>query len=123
MCDLCSKYYTCDKLCDLILKELNKDLNSFDSVFNNSREFILTNEDLDLILYSNSLTNNEYSRLSNLIIAILTPRQKEILKQFSKGKNQMELANIFNVSQASISQSIKAIKKEIYSQMKLVIEI
>ena len=123
MCDLCSKYYTCDKLCDLILKELNKDLNSFDSVFNNSREFILTNEDLDLILYSNSLTNNEYSRLSNLIIAILTPRQKEILKQFSKGKNQVELANIFNVSQASISQSIKAIKKEIYSQMKLVIEI
>ena len=107
----------------MILKELNKDLNSFDSVFNNSREFILTNEDLDLILYSNSLTNNEYSRLSNLIIAILTPRQKEILKQFSKGKNQMELANIFNVSQASISQSIKAIKKEIYSQMKLVIEI
>ena len=123
MCDLCSKYYTCDKLCDLILKELNKDLNSFDSVFNNSGEFILTNEDLDLILYSNSLTNNEYSRLSNLIIAILTPRQKEILKQFSKGKNQVELANIFNVSQASISQSIKAIKKEIYSQMKLVIEI
>ena len=123
MCDLCSKYYTCDKLCDLILKELNKDLNSLDSVFNNSREFILTNEDLDLILYSNSLTNNEYSRLSNLIIAILTPRQKEILKQFSKGKNQVELANIFNVSQASISQSIKAIKKEIYSQMKLVIEI
>ena len=88
-----------------------------------SREVLLTNDDLDNIIYANSLTNNEYSRLSNLVIAILTPKQKELLKLFSEGKTQSELAEIFNVTQSSISQNIKAIKKEIFSQFKMVIEI
>ncbi|WP_028329487.1 sigma factor-like helix-turn-helix DNA-binding protein [Brachyspira alvinipulli] len=126
MCDLCPKYETCNKLCDKVLNEINKSIakkgkQNIDSI--DSREVVLTNDDLDNIIYANSLTNNEYSRLSNLVIAILTPKQKELLKLFSEGKTQSELAKIFNVSQSAISQSIKTIKKEICSQFKIVIEV
>ncbi|MEI0602810.1 sigma factor-like helix-turn-helix DNA-binding protein [Brachyspira alvinipulli] len=126
MCNLCPKYETCNKLCDKVLNEINKSIgkkrkHNIDNT--DSREVLLTNDDLDNIIYANSLTNNEYSRLSNLVIAILTPKQKELLKLFSEGKTQSELAEIFNVTQSSISQNIKAIKKEIFSQFKMVIEI
>lgn len=125
MCDLCPKYETCNKLCDRVLNEINKSIgkkkHNIDSI--DSREVILSNDDLENIIYANSLTNNEYSRLSNLVIAILTPKQKELLKLFSEGKTQSELAEIFNVSQSAISQSIKSIKKEIYTQFKMVIEV
>ena len=125
MCNLCPKYETCNKLCDRVLNELNKSLgkrkHNIDTI--DSREVLLSNDDLDNIIYYSSLTNNEYSRLSNLVIAILTPKQKELLKLFSEGKTQSELAEIFNVTQSSISQNIKAIKKEIFSQFKMVIEI
>ena len=124
MCNLCPKYETCNKLCDKVLNEINKSIgkkrkHNIDNT--DSREVLLTNDDLDNIIYANSLTNNEYSRLSNLVIAILTPKQKELLKLFSEGKTQSELAEIFNVTQSSISQNIKAIKKEIFSQFKMVI--
>lgn len=125
MCNLCPKYETCNKLCDMVLNELNKSVgkrkHNIDTI--DSREVLLSNDDLDNIIYYSSLTNNEYSRLSNLVIAILTPKQKELLKLFSEGKTQSELAEIFNVSQSSISQSIKAIKKEICCQFKMVIEL
>lgn len=126
MCNLCPKYETCNKLCDKVLNEINKSIgkkrkHNIDNT--DSREVLLTNDDLDNIIYANSLTNNEYSRLSNLVIAILTPKQKELLKLFSEGKTQSELAEIFNVTQSSISQNIKAIKKEIFTQFKMVIEI
>lgn len=125
MCNSCPKYETCNKLCDRILKELNKSVGKRKHNIDNidSREVLLTNDDLEHIIYFNSLSDNEYSRLSSFIIAILSPKQKKILKLFSEGKTQMELAEIFNVSQASISQSIRAIKKEIYSQFKMIIEI
>ena len=126
MCNLCPKYETCNKLCDKVLNEINKSIgkkrkHNIDNT--DSREVLLTNDDLDNIIYANSLTNNEYSRLSNLVIAILTPKQKELLKLLKEGKTQSELAEIFNVTQSSISQNIKAIKKEIFSQFKMVIEI
>ena len=83
MCNLCPKYETCNKLCDKVLNEINKSIgkkrkHNIDNT--DSREVLLTNDDLDNIIYANSLTNNEYSRLSNLVIAILTPKQKELLK-------------------------------------------
>ena len=79
MCNLCSKYDTCKKLCNEVLKEVNKSLGTrkINSDRTDSRESILTNDDLDNILYTNALTDSEYSRVSNLIIAILTPKQKK----------------------------------------------
>lgn len=125
MCDLCPKYETCNKLCDRVLKEINKSIgkrkHNIDSI--DSREVLLTNDDLEHVIYHSSLTDNEYSRLSSLIIAILSPKQKELLKLFSEGKTQSELAEIFNVSQSSISQNIKVIKKEICNQFKMIIEV
>ena len=123
MCNLCPKYYTCKKLCKDVLKEINKSLGTRKSNTDriDSRETILTNEDLDNILYSNSLTESEYSRVSNLIIAILTPKQKKIMKLFSEGKSQEELAKIFNVTQSAVSQYLSAIKREISKQFSIVI--
>ncbi|MEI0608102.1 sigma factor-like helix-turn-helix DNA-binding protein, partial [Brachyspira pulli] len=115
MCNLCPKYDTCTKLCNNVLKEINKSLGTrkINSDRGDSRESILTNDDLDNILYSNALTDTEYSRVSNLIIAILTPKQKRIMKLFSEGKTQEELASMLNVTQSAVSQYLTAIKKEI----------
>lgn len=123
MCNLCPKYDTCKKLCNDVLKEINKSMGTrrihFDRA--DSRESILTNDDLDNILYSNALTESEYSRVSSLIIAILTPKQKRIMKLFSEGKTQEELASILNVSQSAVSQYLSVIKKEISKQFNIVI--
>ncbi|MEI0489632.1 helix-turn-helix transcriptional regulator [Brachyspira pulli] len=123
MCNLCSKYDTCTKLCNNVLKEINKSLGTrkINSDRGDSRESILTNDDLDNILYSNALTDTEYSRVSNLIIAILTPKQKRIMKLFSEGKTQEELASMLNVTQSAVSQYLTAIKKEISKQFYIVI--
>ena len=123
MCNLCPKYYTCKKLCNDVLKEINKSLGTRKSNSDraDSRETVLTNEDLDNILYSNSLTDSEYSRVSNLIIAILTPKQKRIMKLFAEGKSQEELAKILNVTQSAVSQYLSAIKREISKQFNIVI--
>ncbi len=123
MCNLCPKYYTCKKLCNDVLKEINKSLGTRKSNSDraDSRETVLTNEDLDNILYSNSLTDSEYSRVSNLIIAILTPKQKRIMKLFAQGKSQEELAKILNVTQSAVSQYLSAIKREISKQFSIVI--
>ena len=123
MCNLCPKYDTCTKLCDNVLKEINKSLGTrkINSDRGDSRESILTNDDLDNILYSNALTDTEYSRVSNLIIAILTPKQKRIMKLFSEGKTQEELASMLNVTQSAVSQYLTAIKKEISKQFNIVI--
>lgn len=123
MCNLCPKYYTCKKLCNDVLKEINKSLGTRKSNSDraDSRETVLTNEDLDNILYSNSLTDSEYSRVSNLIIAILTPKQKRIMKLFAEGKSQEELAKILNVTQSAVSQYLSAIKREISKQFSIVI--
>ncbi|WP_300369227.1 sigma factor-like helix-turn-helix DNA-binding protein [Brachyspira sp.] len=123
MCNLCPKYDTCKKLCNDVLKEINKSLGTrkinFERV--DSRESILTNDDLDNILYYNALTESEYSRVSNLIIAILTPKQKMIMKLFSEGKTQEELASILNVTQSAVSQYLSVIKREISKQFNIVI--
>ena len=123
MCNLCPKYDTCKKLCNDVLKEINKSLGTrkinFDKA--DSRESILSNDDLDNILYSNALTESEYSRVSNLIIAILTPKQKMIMKLFSEGKTQEELASILNVTQSAVSQHLSVIKREISKQFNIVI--
>ena len=123
MCNLCHKYDTCTKLCNNVLKEINKSLGTrkINSDRGDSRESILTNDDLDNILYSNALTDTEYSRVSNLIIAILTPKQKRIMKLFSEGKTQEELASMLNVTQSAVSQYLTAIKKEISKQFNIVI--
>ena len=123
MCNLCPKYDTCTKLCNNVLKEINKSLGTrkINSDRGDSRESILTNDDLDNILYSNALTDTEYSRVSNLIIAILTPKQKRIMKLFSEGKTQEELASILNVTQSAVSQYLTVIKKEISKQFNIVI--
>ena len=123
MCNLCPKYDTCTKLCNNVLKEINKSLGTrkINSDKVDSRESILTNDDLDNILYSNALTDTEYSRVSNLIIAILTPKQKRIMKLFSEGKTQEELASMLNVTQSAVSQYLTAIKKEISKQFNIVI--
>ncbi|MEI0539186.1 helix-turn-helix transcriptional regulator [Brachyspira pulli] len=123
MCNLCPKYDTCTKLCNNVLKEINKSLGTrkINSDRGDSRESILTNDDLDNILYSNALTDTEYSRVSNLIIAILTPKQKRIMKLFSEGKTQEELASMLNVTQSAVSQYLTAIKKEISKQFYIVI--
>lgn len=123
MCNLCPKYDTCTKLCNNVLKEINKSLGTrkINSDRVDSRESILTNDDLDNILYSNALTDTEYSRVSNLIIAILTPKQKRIMKLFSEGKTQEELASMLNVTQSAVSQYLTAIKKEISKQFNIVI--
>ena len=123
MCNLCPKYDTCTKLCNNVLKEINKSLGTrkINSDRGDSRESILTNDDLDNILYSNALTDTEYSRVSNLIIAILTPKQKRIMKLFSEGKTQEELASMLNVTQSAVSQYLTAIKREISKQFNIVI--
>ena len=123
MCNLCPKYDTCTKLCNRVLKEINKSLGTRKINLDraDSRESILTNDDLDNILYSNALTDTEYSRVSNLIIAILTPKQKRIMKLFSEGKTQEELASMLNVTQSAVSQYLTAIKKEISKQFNIVI--
>ena len=123
MCNLCSKYDTCKKLCND--KEINKSLGTrkINSDRTDSRESILTNDDLDNILYTNALTDSEYSRVSNLIIAILTPKQKRIMKLFAEGKSQEELAKKLNVTQSAVSQYLSVIKKEISKQFNMVINI
>ncbi|WP_295298536.1 ArsR family transcriptional regulator [uncultured Brachyspira sp.] len=121
MCNLCPKYNTCVKLCDEMLKKIRYGKREFKKNRDYSREVVLTDKDLENILYTNSLSYVEYERLSNLVVAILSPKQKELLKLFSEGKSQVELAKIFNVSQSSISQSLQAIKKEISNQFKMVI--
>ena len=121
MCNLCPKYNTCVKLCDEMLKKIRYGKREFKKNRDYSREVVLTDKDLDNILYTNSLSYVEYERLSNLVVAILSPKQKQLLKLFSEGKSQRELAKIFNVSQSSISQSLQAIKKEISNQFKMVI--
>ncbi|MEI0447158.1 LuxR C-terminal-related transcriptional regulator [Brachyspira intermedia] len=125
MCNLCSKYDTCKKLCNDVLKEINKSLGTrkINSDRTDSRESILTNDDLDNILYTNALTDSEYSRVSNLIIAILTPKQKKVMKLFAEGKSQEELAKKLNVTQSAVSQYLSAIKKEISKQFNMVINI
>ncbi|WP_297285929.1 ArsR family transcriptional regulator [uncultured Brachyspira sp.] len=121
MCNLCPKYNTCVKLCDEMLKKIRYGKREFKKNRDYSREVVLTDKDLENILYTNSLSYVEYERLSNLVVAILSPKQKQLLKLFSEGKSQVELAKIFNVSQSSISQSLQAIKKEISNQFKMVI--
>ncbi len=121
MCNLCPKYNTCVKLCDEMLKKIRYGKREFKKNRDYSREVVLTDKDLENILYTNSLSYVEYERLSNLVVAILSPKQKQLLKLFSEGKSQRELAKIFNVSQSSISQSLQAIKKEISNQFKMVI--
>lgn len=121
MCNLCPKYNTCVKLCDDMLKKIRYGKREFKKNRDYCREVVLTDKDLDNILYTNSLSYVEYDRLSNLVVAILSPKQKQLLKLFSEGKSQRELAKIFNVSQSSISQSLQAIKKEISNQFKMVI--
>ena len=121
MCNLCPKYNTCVKLCDEMLKKIRYGKREFKKNRDYCRELVLTNKDLENILYTNSLSYVEYERLSNLVVAILSPKQKQLLKLFSEGKSQRELAKIFNVSQSSISQSLHAIKKEISNQFKMVI--
>ena len=123
MCNLCPKYNTCVKLCDEMLKKIRYGKREFKKNRDYSREVVLTDKDLDNILYTNSLSYVEYERLSNLVVAILSPKQKQLLKLFSEGKSQVELAKIFNVSQSSISQSLQAIKKEISNQFKMVINV
>ena len=125
MCNLCSKYDTCKKLCSDVLKEINKSLGTrkINLDRTDSRESILTNDDLDNILYTNALTDSEYSRVSNLIIAILTPKQKRIMKLFAEGKSQEELAKKLNVTQSAVSQYLSVIKKEISKQFNMVINI
>ena len=125
MCNSCSKYDTCKKLCNDVLKEINKSLatRKINSDRTDSRESILTNDDLDNILYTNALTDSEYSRVSNLIIAILTPKQKRIMKLFAEGKSQEELAKKLNVTQSAVSQYLSVIKKEISKQFNMVINI
>lgn len=121
MCNLCPKYNTCVKLCDEMLKKIRYGKREFKKNRDYCREAVLTDKDLENILYTNSLSYVEYDRLSNLVVAILSPKQKQLLKLFSEGKSQRELAKIFNVSQSSISQSLQAIKKEISNQFKMVI--
>lgn len=125
MCNLCPKYDSCKKLCNDVLKEINKTIGSRKVNLDraDSRETILTNDDLDNILYSNALSDSEYSRVSNLIIAILTPKQKKIMKLFAEGKTQEELAKILNVTQSAVSQYLTAIKREISKQFNMVINI
>ena len=119
MCNLCPKYNTCNVLCDAVLEKLDIK----DDDYSDSREVVLSSSDIDNILYCSSLSEAEYSRVNHLIIAILSPKQKKLLKLFSEGKSQVELANIFNVSQPSISQSMQAIKREISSQFKMIINV
>lgn len=41
-----------------------------------------------------------------LILSQLTPRQKQVIKLWSKGKTQIEIAKILNVNQSSVTKSI-----------------
>ena len=79
MCKLCPKYDTCKKLCNDVLKEINKSMGTrrihFDRA--DSRESILTNDDLDNILYSNALTDSEYSRVSEFDYSHIDSKAKK----------------------------------------------
>lgn len=126
MCRLCKDYKDCKNLCQkvealLINSKKNNGIYA-DSTEDSVRKVFDANI-LDKILYTTSLNEVTYTRSKSIIIAILSPEQKEILSLYSKGYSQDDIAGKLGITQSGVSQKIKAIKNNIREQFVKVIDI
>ncbi len=126
MCRLCPNYETCKSLCPMIEKELINGKKK-NGVYADTTEEAsgrgIDIEMLDKILYTRSLGEETASRVKSVIIAILSPEQKEILSLYAKGFNQVYIANKLGITQSSVSQRIKSIRSSISEQFHDIIDI
>ncbi len=126
MCRVCKDYKTCKKLCSRLERQL---LNSKkkNGVYADSTEIGLQSgfdvNLLDKILYTKSLDDVSTSRVESIVIAILSPEQKQILELYAHGYNQVDIANKLGITQSSVSQRIKSIRSSIKEQFHQIIDV
>ena len=114
-CTTCKKREACKELCPSMLELLyNTKANNgiYSEARINSREIPLSNY-LESILFTKGFSDIEYRDASRIIIAILSPIQKQILMLHSEGITQSEIAKSLGVSQANISRKFKTIRNVI----------
>lgn len=126
MCRVCKDYKTCRQLCSKLEKELinSKRKNGVyaDTTEEASQRGIDINF-LDRILYTKSLDETSVARVESVIIAILSPEQKQILSLYAGGHSQVDIAKELGITQSSVSQRIKSIRSSLKEQFHKIIDI
>lgn len=125
ICRFCEKYNTCTTLCDEMTDMLSNSKKNNGTYSDSTVEFMNVHfEDniLEQILYTSSISSDVHKRVERVIIAILSPEQKQILQLISESKNQEEIGTILGITQSGVSQKIKTIKNEIRNQFVEILE-
>ena len=114
-CTTCKKRKACKELCPSML-ELLYNTKANNGIYSEARinaiEIPISNY-LESILFTKGFSDIEYRDASRIIIAILSPIQKQILMLHSEGITQSEIAKSLGVSQANISRKFKTIRNVI----------
>ncbi len=117
-CYTCPKHDTCKKLCsDMDSRLLNKKRgkNSNDTYADNTEthKARFTAENLNKIIYMYGMSESASRAANRIIIALLTPEQKEVLELYANGYSQVEIAEKLCITQSCVSQRIKSIRKSL----------
>lgn len=125
MCRFCKNYNTCTALCSKVLNSLYNSKKTNNTYSDSTVEIMSKQFEpsvLDNILYTTSLSEETYSRVQKVVIAVLTPEQKALLYLVAQGKNQQEIGDILQISQSGVSQKLKTIKRELKKQFTQIID-
>lgn len=110
-CINCVKHKDCETLC-ISMATLLEENGYYSEATHKIMSKNFDSDVLDYMLYNFGLTKNEEVKVRRIIIALLTPEQKAIISLIAKGKNQIEIGKILNISQSAVSQKLKTAKKE-----------
>ena len=124
-CNVCKKRESCKSLCDGMeraVKNLKSEngLYAESTVNMKSRQF--EDDKIDRIFYSSGMSDIEKRDSRRIIVALLSPEQKELLALYAKGFKQQEIAEKLGLGQSGVSQRLKTIKRTLKEGFTEIIE-
>jgi DNA-binding NarL/FixJ family response regulator len=120
-CNVCKKRESCKSLCEGMERAV-KNLKSENGLYAESTVNMKSRQFEDRIFYSSGMSDIEKRDSRRIIVALLSPEQKELLALYAKGFKQQEIADKLGLGQSGVSQRIKTIKRTLKEGFTEIIE-